>query len=428
MEVTYKRNLHKSYMCIKGQETVREEYELVMLESQKIPCLLPMQISVVDGIQNYLYEISGKQQIGDYLSGKKINYEILCKLLYSIRKLCGTLPEYLLREERICLEQEFIYVNLEDGGLYFTYLPFLEVNLPESFERFMEQILRKIDHKDHAATELGYRIYQACTNKNADIGKMLEAALEVTVLKNTDKKPADIGDTDEQEEIEEHMEGRYMESQHETAAKKQNICKVMINRIYELLSIKVLMDKLPADMLFSNMKDKIAIKRSVVKQSLTKKKGRKESKGKAYQKNRQGDMVEEKQEYRMEEKEGRRIEEEHWMERETVIHPTEILGVHRQEPTGKLVYQGIHGCADFIIEGEEYLLGKNGQQADGVIDAEGVSRLHARISREGNVYYIEDLNSTNGTYLNEAPLEYRQKKVLDINDHIRFGAEEYVFC
>ena len=70
---------------------------------------------------------------------------------------------------------------------------------------------------------------------------------------------------------------------------------------------------------------------------------------------------------------------------------------------------------------------KNKQQANGIINARGISRLHARIIREEDTYYIEDLNSTNGTYLNEAPLEYHQKMELCKDDHIRFGGEEYVF-
>lgn len=439
MEVTYRRNLHKSYMCIKGQEAVQEEYELVMLESQKIPRLLPVQTSVADGVRSYLYEISGKQQIGDYLSGKKMDYRILCKLLFSIQELCSVLPEYLLSEERICLETEFIYVNLEDGSLDFTYLPFWEESLPESFEHFMEWVLRKIDHQDHAATELGYRVYQACTQENANMQKMLETALERIAMERIGQETADIGKLKEKKETdrgqsddrcgkteESHLESKKnsdenrktewnertekrnsykAEKKKEFATKKQEMYQEMMNRIRGLLPS---MDELSADKLLTNIKEKICTKRSAIKKSSAKKTEKKGSKGQA------SSYQEDKQEFTV--------------EREVPSHPTEILGIHRQEPAGKLIYQGIHGCTDFIIEGEEYLLGKNGQQANGVIDAEGVSRLHARISKEGNIYYIEDLNSTNGTYLNEIPLEYHQKKALDKNDRIRFAAEEYVFC
>ena len=109
------------------------------------------------------------------------------------------------------------------------------------------------------------------------------------------------------------------------------------------------------------------------------------------------------------------------------VRPTEILEVSENKPLGKLVYQGSRGCNDIVVEGEHFLLGKNSTQVNGVIDAEGVSRLHARITRQEEGYFIEDLNSTNGTYVNDIALEYHQLQVLNLNDRIRFGMEEYVF-
>ncbi len=53
------------------------------------------------------------------------------------------------------------------------------------------------------------------------------------------------------------------------------------------------------------------------------------------------------------------------------------------------------------------------------------SSRHARISREGHVVVIEDLGSTNGTYLNEEPLSGPQP--LHPGDHIRIGDCEFSY-
>lgn len=53
------------------------------------------------------------------------------------------------------------------------------------------------------------------------------------------------------------------------------------------------------------------------------------------------------------------------------------------------------------------------------------SARHARISREGHVLLIEDLGSTNGTYLNEEPLTGPQP--LYDGDRIRIGASEFSY-
>ncbi len=53
------------------------------------------------------------------------------------------------------------------------------------------------------------------------------------------------------------------------------------------------------------------------------------------------------------------------------------------------------------------------------------SSRHARISREGHVVVIEDLGSTNGTYLNEQPLSGPQP--LHDGDRIRIGDSEFSY-
>jgi hypothetical protein len=53
------------------------------------------------------------------------------------------------------------------------------------------------------------------------------------------------------------------------------------------------------------------------------------------------------------------------------------------------------------------------------------STRHARIGRQGSVLVLEDLGSTNGTYLNEEPLEGPQP--LHHGDRIRIGDSELTY-
>jgi pSer/pThr/pTyr-binding forkhead associated (FHA) protein len=59
------------------------------------------------------------------------------------------------------------------------------------------------------------------------------------------------------------------------------------------------------------------------------------------------------------------------------------------------------------------------------LDDPFASAHHARISREGHVVVIEDLGSTNGTYLNEQPLTGPQP--LHPGDRIRIGDCEFSY-
>jgi pSer/pThr/pTyr-binding forkhead associated (FHA) protein/ribosomal protein L40E len=62
----------------------------------------------------------------------------------------------------------------------------------------------------------------------------------------------------------------------------------------------------------------------------------------------------------------------------------------------------------------------------GYPNSEIVSRIHADIRIEGDAYYIEDVGSSNGTYVNNAPLAVGSRHRLRPGDRIAFGKGDKV--
>lgn len=62
----------------------------------------------------------------------------------------------------------------------------------------------------------------------------------------------------------------------------------------------------------------------------------------------------------------------------------------------------------------------------GFPNSEIVSRVHADIRVEGDVYYIEDVNSSNGTYINNLPLPPGNRHRLRPGDRIALGKGDKV--
>src|SRR5215212_505226 len=80
------------------------------------------------------------------------------------------------------------------------------------------------------------------------------------------------------------------------------------------------------------------------------------------------------------------------------------------------------GSAYSLAEGA--VLGR-GEQADIRLEDTFASSQHARLATHGEVIVLEDLGSTNGTYLNEEPL--RGPQPLHPGDRIRIGDSQFVF-
>jgi pSer/pThr/pTyr-binding forkhead associated (FHA) protein len=62
----------------------------------------------------------------------------------------------------------------------------------------------------------------------------------------------------------------------------------------------------------------------------------------------------------------------------------------------------------------------------GFPDSEVVSRVHADIRIEGDIYYVEDTGSSNGTYVNHAPLQKGNRHRLRTGDRIALGKGDLV--
>ncbi len=80
------------------------------------------------------------------------------------------------------------------------------------------------------------------------------------------------------------------------------------------------------------------------------------------------------------------------------------------------------GSAYSLSEGA--VLGRS-DQADIRLEDTFASSQHARLALHGDVMVVEDLGSTNGTYLNEEPL--RGPQPLHPGDRIRIGDSSFTF-
>jgi diguanylate cyclase (GGDEF)-like protein len=77
----------------------------------------------------------------------------------------------------------------------------------------------------------------------------------------------------------------------------------------------------------------------------------------------------------------------------------------------------------FPLNRNEIVLGR-GADCDIQVDRDSVSRRHARVFRDGEAWMIEDLGSTNGSYVNDVPV---QRSILRDADFLKIGAAIFKF-
>lgn len=113
------------------------------------------------------------------------------------------------------------------------------------------------------------------------------------------------------------------------------------------------------------------------------------------------------------------MENEEWYGRTMYFEP--------QGAENKLYGIGRYSKKTLQLHKFPYTIGKKKDYVDGVIRDDSVSRMHARFIKKENSIYIEDLNSTNGTFKNGLPLKPHEMVVIAPEDELRFGKAQFYY-
>jgi hypothetical protein len=117
---------------------------------------------------------------------------------------------------------------------------------------------------------------------------------------------------------------------------------------------------------------------------------------------------------------------------QTVSPPMSIAKTQLQQQTARLLHVQTNTTLELPAMLDLIHLGKPNDRIPPDIDVSGfpdsdiVSRIHADIRVEGDAYYIEDVGSSNGTYVNNLPLRPGDRYRLRAGDRIALGKGDKV--
>ena len=92
-------------------------------------------------------------------------------------------------------------------------------------------------------------------------------------------------------------------------------------------------------------------------------------------------------------------------------------------PASFTVNRGIDGISMIPINASSVIAG-NSDAVDIKLENRFVSRRHFQVRFESDVFYISDLGSTNGTYLNGSKLNPNEEQILRDGDMVGLGVDE----
>ncbi|MGN0482194.1 MAG: DUF6382 domain-containing protein [Lachnospiraceae bacterium] len=421
METQYKRKMNQSYMILYGTNQ-SPAYQLQMLAHNRPAGLLQLEVVDTGQRQQYWYDITGKQPLEAVLSNGSLRIELLETILSGLENTWNLLARFLLQEERLLLSPAYIFLESGNAEISFCYCPAADEKEETSLTGLLEYLLSKLDHSDAQAVKLGYDVYQGVVEQKGSFREILHQArlhkneplTEEVSLQQTE--PA-------QEQAADHTEMENSQEERSVPFERENE-RVRYSNSQMLRQADI------ADVR-NQRREKFEIETQPEFESLPKKKEKKKHFSFFHRKKKTPVSKEKRKsggfsKLRKEEAEEILFEPTAFYE-EKEERKTVFLGMRTPNASAMLHYEGDGNMSDFLIDREEYLIGSRAEGVDGLLQDMAVSRIHARILHRPDGYYIEDLNSLNGTTLNGRLLDFKEQVKLAQGDEICFANQKFLF-
>ena len=456
MRAEYKRDMNHNYLILYGEDEINtDSYQVRMLVGNVIPSLLKCRIQGMDGRFLVYFDITSKQALSVLYEEKKMGVEDLRLIFGGFVKAMEDAAEYLMNPGQFIISPEYIYTDIEKQEIYFCMMPGYEKDIKEQFQFLTEYILPKIDHQDQDAVILGYGVYKRAMEDSFHLEHIKEELYKTQGQQGTTTTKAEQMKTEseqrqesedfnleeegfwENEEINQEFVRDGEKSKRLSPPQKTGVIVLAAILLCGIAAI-TLMGYLPyletgtilgiiivlvaCVMLFvyvSKIKKKPGALRQGREEERDKPKG---ITGKVPTDQTDQSQNTIKSVVKSTNKPVAKSSQLHADYGETVV-----LSAGAVSGPASLVSKEPGELATIYINEDLTVIGKLETACDAVISLPTVSRIHAKIRKKEDAYYLTDMNSRNGTAVNGRLLLPDEEYRLEPEDEVDFAQARYIF-
>ncbi len=388
IKTEYIRNLNCNYVRMMLEEKPKESrYQYCILNRGGIRFLLPCSLRYIDGEAYLYYDISSTQNIAQLFAGRTLGREWMRDFLWGMERMQQELSRFLLEGRNVVWAPGQIYQDLEKKNFYFMYVPYCQKDT--GFKLLLEFWVEHIDYEDEALVEFVYGLHEQYTTAgDACLNRQIFEDFKEVEKKEKQRRKAPLEERTAESESVTGLETLPDRSGFQSTGEAPEMGDG--DRKKGFLSFLGSRRKKQDSVSYQEI-----LRQQVGMQTLG--------------------AVSEESSY------GRDRE----LESEEEYGRTMYLEDQRQEQVRGLYRD--NGELAVEIDRLPFVIGKKKEEVDYALEDRSVSRIHARILEEDGILYLEDLNSTNGTYKNGLRMQPYEKRRLERDDELRFGMAEYTF-
>lgn len=472
MEAKYFKDYKHNYLILKRKEPeAGETYQSRMLASGKIDRILKCSVRHINGEAYFYYDISSRVTLENLYRGKKMSYEQVRDFFRQMDIIYRTLGDYFMEEAGLLAGPDSIYYDLSSARYFGLYYPGKITVAENPYEPLMDFLLSHTDSGDRRLADILYRIYEMSGENYFSMADALalfeeeeEASAAEAVLEKhspdsvvggyvaegkEEKSAVDFvpmqdfdGDYDDMEEYDRADEKDRMPRSYQEK-------NTMFYIVFAVLSLCGIGAAVWIYLYFALTEQEtlllvcclvvmgLCFLFSLVQVLLSGKRNRKKEQE---EKELLRDIEDEFREERpvalqevLDKNMGMPMngERENWavsQEKAKVQYgETVFFDTRKQKAENKLYSLDKKNRKHITLTQFPFSIGKMPGCVDCVLTDSSISRLHARIEKQGDKVFLTDMNSTNGTYKNGLRMEPSETVEIEPGDEIRFGKLNYCY-
>lgn len=451
MKAEYKRDMNHNYLILYGEKDINtDSYQVRMLVGNIIPSLLKCRIQGVDGKFMMYFDITSKQAVSTLYEEKKLGNEDLRMIFGGFVRVMEEAAEYLINPAQLVLKPQYIFADCEKKELFFCLMPGYDKDIKEQFQLLTEYILPKIDHEDSEAVILGYGVYRRTMENSFHLEHIKEELYrkqnnkeEIKTETEKDSREISVQETGEESLMQSSgmSENFWREEKTEKTDSHKLFGKKVAVFVLILLAlagvtmaisggylphkdISVLLGVVLAGMGGIMLAVLIIRKAKDVYKQPQRESREKPQLSEKFVRPPVNEILQEGSDdsikTMMEKKSLHR-------ERGEDFGETVVLSAGVVSGPASLVSREPGELAPIYLQEELTVIGKLENACDAVIDLPTVSRIHAKIRKREEEYYLSDMNSRNGTIVNGRLLLPEEEYRLQEEDEVDFAQARYIF-
>ena len=481
--IRYYRELQKTYLIAEDcLEELLESYFGRAVLHTAMNGLAACKEHLVNGKKEIWYEIDGFHTLEQIFAVKKISAQELKQILLGLAQTIEELEKYLIDGKRLCYQPEYLYMDMETGKIKLLF-DFTEGDREHPLMPLAQFLLERLDHEEEAAIELGYFFYEQAGRdvlSIREIEKKAEESPNAVLRENLMEEKQEIrtacgaskemfSETEEdifpdrlyeqsfsKENVQEPLlgEGRYLTKGGAVVTvmalllggsfflvrayfyltETEELIWLVVSAVLLLMGAGVSIymflrerragavrskSNTPADAEIwestqenteiKNMQRNMKIRENARKNAVISRNIQKDTE---YKKDIQSNAI------------GESPYEEYGQEVDFLSKETDRKTVYLGDMLAKKEYVLVGENREYKLDTFPFLIGKDKERVTLALKDRSISRIHARFLLEDGILYLEDLHSTNGTYLNDLLLEPHVRMKVKRGDFLQFGKTE----